>query len=134
VARRQSFGVQEYEYHGKMMPRMKPGTLSSNVKHNHRSNQATSQKTAYPKPNAKESQEGCDLPEHRKARVVGKDRSEEKIDLKHLDMLDTKLCLCGQLYGRHSNAYRICTSPLRTSLCTNPFLPLARIIRESEEI
>jgi hypothetical protein len=30
----------------------------------------------------------------------------EKIDLDRLDMLDTKLCLCGQLYGRHKNAYR----------------------------
>jgi len=30
----------------------------------------------------------------------------EKIDLERLDMLDTKLCLCGQLYGRHRNAYR----------------------------
>jgi len=30
----------------------------------------------------------------------------EKIDLERLDMLDTKLCLCGQLYGRHKNAYR----------------------------
>jgi hypothetical protein len=30
----------------------------------------------------------------------------EKIDLARLDMLDTKLCLCGQLYGRHRNAYR----------------------------
>ena len=31
----------------------------------------------------------------------------EKIDLDRLDMLDTKLCLCGQLYGRHRNAYRV---------------------------
>jgi len=30
----------------------------------------------------------------------------ENIDLERLDMLDTKLCLCGQLYGRHRNAYR----------------------------
>jgi len=31
----------------------------------------------------------------------------EKIDLERLDMLDTRLCLCGQLYGRQSNAYRV---------------------------
>jgi len=30
----------------------------------------------------------------------------EEIDLERLDMLDTRLCLCGQLYGRHKNAYR----------------------------
>jgi hypothetical protein len=31
----------------------------------------------------------------------------EKIDLARLDMLHTRLCLCGQLYGRHKNAYRV---------------------------
>jgi hypothetical protein len=31
----------------------------------------------------------------------------EQIDLERLDMLDTRLCLCGQLYGRHANAYRV---------------------------
>jgi len=29
----------------------------------------------------------------------------EKIDLERFDMLDTRLNLCGQLYGRHKNAY-----------------------------
>ena len=31
----------------------------------------------------------------------------ERIDLERLDMLHTRLCLCGQLYGRHKNAYRV---------------------------
>jgi hypothetical protein len=31
----------------------------------------------------------------------------EKIDLERLDMLDTRLCLCGQSYGRQRNAYRV---------------------------
>ena len=31
----------------------------------------------------------------------------EQIDLERLDMLHTRLCLCGQLYGRHKNSYRV---------------------------
>jgi hypothetical protein len=31
----------------------------------------------------------------------------EKIDLEHLDMLHTRSCLCGQLYGRYKNAKRV---------------------------
>src|SRR5216684_5469120 len=30
-----------------------------------------------------------------------------QIDLERLDMLHTRLCLCGQLYGRHKNSYRV---------------------------
>jgi len=31
----------------------------------------------------------------------------ERIDLARLDMLHTRLCLCGQLYGRYKNAERV---------------------------
>ena len=31
----------------------------------------------------------------------------DRIDLERLDMLHTRLCLCGQLYGRYRNAQRV---------------------------
>jgi hypothetical protein len=31
----------------------------------------------------------------------------DRIDLERLDMLHTRLCLCGQLYGRYKNAQRV---------------------------